>query len=65
MQGINPDRYAVFDVVKLPRRRTAYLQRALKASEPLQFCAYIAGNGHYFRTLTEMQEYIRCRRLKR
>lgn len=62
MQGMNPDRYTVFDVIQLPHRRKAYLQRAVKADEPMQYCAYIAGNGHYFKTEDEMREYIRCRK---
>ena len=41
------------------------LQRAVKAEEPLQYCAYIAGNGHYFKTEAEMREYLSCRRRKK
>lgn len=58
---MNPDRYTVFDVVQLPKRRTAYLQKAVKTDEPLPYCAYIAGNGDYFKTECEMREYLRCR----
>lgn len=62
MQGMNHNRYIVFDVIQLPQRRKAYLQRAVKADEPMQYCVYIAGNGHYFKTEDEMREYIRCRK---
>ena len=62
MQGMNPERYAVFDVIQLPHRRKTYLQKAVKADEPMQYCAYIAGNGHYFKTEDEIREYIRCRK---
>lgn len=62
MQGMNPNRYIVFDVIQLPHRRKAYLQRAVNAEEPRQYCVYIAGNGHYFKTEDEMREYIRCRK---
>lgn len=62
MQGMNPNRYIVFDVIQLPHGRKAYLQRAVNAEEPMQYCVYIAGNGHYFKTEDEMQEYIRCRK---
>lgn len=65
MQGMNPDRYTVYAVVSLPHRRMAYLQRAVHKDEPLPFCAYIGGNSHYFKTESELQEYIRCRRRKR
>lgn len=65
MQGMNLDRYTVFDVIQIAKHRTAYLQRAVQADEPMQFCVYIAGNGHYFKTESEMREYIRCRRRKR
>lgn len=64
MQGMNPERYAVFEVIQLANRRKAYLQRAVQADEPFAYCVYIAGNGHYFKTEDEMQEYIRCRRRK-
>lgn len=63
--GINPDRYLVYAVVPLPHQRKAYLQRAVSEQEPLPYCAYIGGNGHYFMTESEMQEYIRCRLRKR
>lgn len=62
MQGMNHNRYIVFDVIQLPHRRKAYLQRAVNAEEPMQYCVYIAGNGHYFKTEDEMREYIRCRK---
>lgn len=62
MQGMNPDRYAVFDVIQLTKRRKAYLQRAVQAAEPMQYCAYIAGNGHYFKTEEELTRYIQCRK---
>ena len=65
MKGMNPERYAVIDVVKLPGRRTAYLQKAVRADEPFPFCAYIAGNGHYFKTEDKMREYVSCRCRKR
>ena len=64
MQGMNPDRYTVIGVVQLANRRKAYLQRAVQADEPLPYCVYVAGNGHYFKTEDEMREYIRCRRRK-
>lgn len=59
---MNHYRYIVFDVIQLPHRRKAYLQRAVNAEEPMQYCVYIAGNGHYFKTEDEMREYIRCRK---
>ena len=65
MQGMNPERYTVFEVIQLAKRRKAYLQRAVKAEEPLQYCVYIAGNGHYFKTEDEMREYLSCRRRKK
>lgn len=65
MQGMNPERYAVFEVIQLAKRRKAYLQRAVKADEPLPYCAYIAGNGHYFKTEAEMMGYLSCRRRKK
>lgn len=59
---MNPNRYIVLEVIQLPHRRKAYLQRAVNAEEPMQYCVYIAGNGHYFKTEDEMREYVRCRK---
>ena len=62
MQGMNPNRYIVYDEITLAKRRKAYLQRAVNPDEPMQYCLYVAGNGHYFKTEEEMQRYIACRK---
>ena len=63
--GMNPERYIVVNVINIPNRRKAYLQRAVRVDEPLPYCVYIGGNGHYFKTEAEMLEYLQCRKKRR